>query len=233
MPDELKLPIVVIACRVFQNFIENYIPDGLRWEITFMDYGLHRVPRNLKKALQEKIDGIEQPSLVVLGYGLCGNGLHGLKAGKHVLLAPRADDCIAILLGSYKAYREQFDGSPGTYYLTKGWLESGSNPLEEYKEILQRYDQRQADWLMDEQYKNYKRLVLVAHKLEDLEKYRPRAEEVARYCERWGMHYEEILGSDCYARKLIETALRLEKADEDFVVAPPGGELKQSQFLRW
>jgi len=73
---------------------------------------------------------------VVLGYGLCGNGLHGLKAGRHTLLAPRADDCIALLLGSYQAYRREFDAEPATYWLSKGWLESGSNPLQEYRSTL-------------------------------------------------------------------------------------------------
>jgi hypothetical protein len=56
--------------------------------------------------------------------------------------------------------------------------------------------------------------------------------EVARFCERWGMRYEEILGSDKYVRKLVEVALDLDNANEDFIVVPPGGELKQSQFIR-
>ena len=28
---------------------------------------------------------------------------------------------------------------PGTYYLTKGWLESGSHPLKEYQEYSAKY----------------------------------------------------------------------------------------------
>jgi len=63
---------------------------------------------------------------------LCGNGLNGIRAGQHILLIPRADDCIAILLGSYQVYKQEFQSAPGTYYLSKGWLESGSNPLSEY-----------------------------------------------------------------------------------------------------
>jgi hypothetical protein len=197
-----------------------------------MDYGLHRVPNKLAQALQETIDHILQPSLVVLGYGLCGNGLNGIKAGKHILLVPRADDCIAILLGSYQAYRREFDSSPGTYYLSKGWLESGSNPLSEYREYEKRLGPEKAIWVMDQQYRNYKRLALVAHSKEDLEKYRPQAKEVAGFCQRWGMHYEEILGSDLFVRQLVAAATALDKANEDFVVIPPWGELKQTDFIR-
>ena len=96
-----QLPVVIVSCRVFQNLLENMIPDDLVESISFLDYGLHSVPKKLKLTIQETIDAIETPSLVVLGYGLCGNGLNGIEAGKHTLLIPRTDDCIAILLGSY------------------------------------------------------------------------------------------------------------------------------------
>ena len=160
-------------------------------------------------ALQEVLDGLEQPSLVVLGYGLCGTGLKGLKAGQHTLLVPRVDDCIALLLGSYRAYMREFQAVPGTYYLSKGWLESGSHPLKEYQEYVPRYGEKEAIWLMDQQYQHYERLVLVAHNQADLETYRPQALEVARFCERWGMRYEEMLGSDGYVRRLVELAEQL------------------------
>ena len=232
LPPVENLPIVVIACQVFQHLLEVRLPPELTRTVTFLDYGLHSVPRKLTQKVQELIDSLEEPSLVVLGYGLCGNGLNGIRAGRHTLLIPRADDCIAILLGSYHAYQQEFQSSPGTYYLSKGWLESGSNPLSEYQKYVERYGSEQANWIMDQQYQNYKRLVFVAHNPEDLERYRPQAEEVARFCQRWGMRYEEILGSEDYVNHLVETATALDKAGEDFLVIPPGGELNQSQFIR-
>ena len=86
---------------------------------------------------------------------------------------------------------------------------------------------------MDQQFQHYKRLVFVAHNQEDLDDYRPQVEEIAQYCARWGMRYEEILGSDDYIRHLVEAALALGNADDQFIVIPPGGELKQSQFLHY
>jgi hypothetical protein len=200
--------------------------------IEFMDYGLHRVPAKMTWTLQEAIDNLETPSLVVLGYGLCGNGLHGIKAGPHTLLIPRADDCIAILLGSRQAYMREFETVPGTYYLSKGWLESGSHPLKEYNEYVEKYGPEDAAWIMDQQYQHYERLVLVTHNESDMEKYRPEAQEVAQYCQQWGMRYEEILGSDAYVRRLVEAAADPNKADHEFVIVPPGGEIRQEQFIR-
>ncbi|MCP4423691.1 MAG: DUF1638 domain-containing protein [Chloroflexi bacterium] len=226
-----NLPVVIIACKVVQELLEKLLPDGLVREATYLDYGLHRVPSKLTLTVQDEIDAVKQPSLIVLGYGLCGNGLNGIKAGPHTLLIPRADDCIAILLGSREAYMREFEAEPGTYYLSKGWLESGSNPLAEYREYVEKYGEKDATWIMDTQYQNYERLVLVTHSEADMDKYRPQAEEVAAYCRRWNMRYEEILGSDAYVRQLAAAAAALDKADGNFVIVPPGGEIRQEQFI--
>jgi len=225
-------PIVVIACKVFQGLLERFLPPDLADQVTFLDYGLHENPKKLTDALQEQINSIQKPSLILLGYGLCGNGLDGIQSGQHTLLIPRADDCIAILLGSYQAYLREFNDNPGTYYLTKGWLESGSDPLKEYHQMVEKYGTETGEWIMDQQYRHYNRLVLVAHTQEDLETYRPRAQEVAEYCQRWDMKYEEIVGSDAYIRNLVGAANTLKDSNEEFLVIAPGDVIQQSQFFR-
>ena len=227
-----KLPVVILACQVMESMVADLLPEDLATEVTYFDYGLHRLPDKMTWTLQEAIDSIEQPSLVVLGYGLCGNGLNGIKAGPHTLLIPRVDDCISLLLGSHQAYMREFEAVPGTYYLSKGWLESGSHPLKEFEEYVVKYGPEDAAWVMDQQYQHYERLAMVAHNQEDLDKYRAEAQVVAAYCERWGYRYEEILGSDAYVRRLIEVAAALDQADGDFVVVPPGGVINQMQFMR-
>jgi hypothetical protein len=227
-----ELPIVVLACRVLQTLLERLLPPGVAQRVSFLEYGLHRVPARLTWELQAAIDRIETPSLVVLGYGLCGNGLNGIQAGKHTLLAPRADDCIAILLGSHRAYIEAFEAEPGTYYLSKGWLESGSHPLKEYQEYVPKYGEEDAMWIMDQQYQHYRKLVLVVHNEEELAQYRPQALEVARFCERWGMRYEEKIGSDAYVRRLVTAMSAPEAIGDDFLLVPPGGTLRQEAYLR-
>jgi hypothetical protein len=234
------LPITIISCQVLQDLLPPLLPKVLADNVTFMDYGLHRVPVKMTGELQEKVNRIEEPSLVVLGYGLCGNGLKGLKAGIHTLLVPRVDDCIALLLGSYRAYIHEFQSVPGTYYLSKGWLESGSHPLKEYNEYLPKYGEEQAMWIMDQQYQHYRRLAMVAHSQGDLDAYRAQAHQVAQFCERWDMRYEEILGSDEYVRQLAELlsnvlekgAAALDGVSREFLVIPPGGEIRQEEFMR-
>jgi len=93
-------------------------------------------------------------------------------------------------------------------------------------------DQHGAEWVMDKQYQNYKRLVFVAHNKEDIKNYRRQAQEVAEFCKRWDMEYEEILGSDDYMKQLIGATGAVELAGDDFVVIPPGGEIKQNMYFR-
>lgn len=225
-------PVVIIACAVFQHLIEKHLPEEIAAQVTFLDYGLHTVPKNLQKTIQATIDAITEPSLVVLGYGLCGNGLNNIHAGAHTLLISRTDDCIAILLGSYEKYIQQFTENSGTYYLTKGWLESGSDPLREYEKYLEQYDEETAEWLVDQQYQRYKYLTFVAHNQEDLDAYRPRALQVAKFCKRWEMTYSELLGSDSYVRRLMAGITQLPEDSDEFLVVLPGETLLQSQFLR-
>lgn len=233
MTEPASRPIVVIACQVFKDLFDRFVQDGMIQKFIYLDYGLHDLPKKLSQAVQEALEALEEPSLVILGYGLCGNGLNGIRAGRHSLLITRADDCIAVFLGSYERYQQEFKAQSATYYLTKGWLEAGSNPLQEYQKYEKRYGATKAAWLMDQMYHNYKRLALVAHSQEDLDAYRAQAQEVARFCERWGMRYEEILGSTDFFEQLIETASNPEQAGTNFIYIPPGGELKQEQFLRF
>jgi len=180
--------------------------------------------------VQEHINAIQEPSLIVLGYGLCGNGLDEIQAGKHTLVIPKVDDCVAVFMGSRQRYLDQFNEFPGTYYLTKGWFEVGSDPLSEYEELVEKYGQKTADWLMEQQYRHYQKLLFVAHDQEDLDTYRPRALEVATYCERFGMVYEEYLGSKDFIQKIADILEFQRDFPPEFVVVPPGGTLKQAMF---
>lgn len=226
------MPLVIVACRVMQALMEPYL-QAARLPATFLEYGFHRTPQLMAPALQEEIDRIVEPSTILIGYGLCGNGLVGLHARQHTLIVPRMDDCIAMLLGSYARYRQEFEVEPGTYYVTKGWLESGSHPLKEYRELLEKYDPETADWIIDEEYHNYKRLVFVAPDQAELDAYRERAREVAEFCAaRWGFRYQELIGSNEFIRRLMIEAPHLAASNDDFLVIPPGGEIQADMFWR-
>ena len=224
--------VVLIACEVLKDSLKQRMPPGLFEETIFLEYGLHRYPERLRQSLQVILDNLASPYLVVLGYGLCGNGLRGIKAGQHTLLVPRVDDCIPLLLGSYESYRHQMKIEPATFYLSKGWLKSGSTPLMEYQEYVNRYGQSRANMIIDRQYRHCKRLAFVANDQRDLDLYRKQAEEVGDFCQRWNTRYEGILGSDAYLQRLMEVSQDPTKTGNDFLIVHPGGMIQTHQFLR-
>ena len=226
-----SLPVVFLACKVLVGLIESRLKSNKNVSFRYLDYGLHSIPKKLAETVQEEIDKIEEPSLIVMGYGLCGNGLNEIDAGKHTLVIPKADDCIAIFMGSREKYQEQFASNPGTYYLTKGWLEVGADPLSEYEQYLEKYGEKKARYVMDLQYHHYKRLVFVAYSSEDFIEYGPRAREVAAFCQQWEMVYEEYLGSDEFLIKIGNALENSNPIPPEFVVVSPGETSRQDTFL--
>jgi len=225
--------VVVLACAVMEDLIRPHLDDA-SVETLYMDYGLHEKPKKMAPALQQKLDAIEEASLILVGYGLCGTGLVGLEAGRHTLVIPKTHDCIAILLGSHQEYMRSIAEHPGTYYLSKGWLESRNDPLEEYEGYVEQFGKKAADRVIDTMYRHYDRLCLVAHSEEILAEQRPRAQVVAAFCkERWGMEYIERVGSDALIARLLEAPHHLDRLGDDFVVVAPGGQVTLDLFVEF
>ena len=213
----------VIACATVIEEMLSHLPQGV--ESCVLDFGLHVNPEELRNALQETIDNSASTTkTIILGYGLCSQAVVGLRANGCTLVVPKVDDCIAIFLGSKQAYRAQSRAEPGTYYMTKGWIEAGDSPFGEYETMVERYGEEKARYLMGKILKNYTRLALINTGEYELERYR-------KYCQRtadhFGLRYEEIPGSNALIKKLLEGPW-----DDDFVVALPGETITYLDFKR-
>ena len=211
----------IIACATVIEEMLPHLPADVETQV--LDFGLHINPKELKRVLQETIDVMARGAdTILLGYGLCSQAVVGLRANGCTLVVPKVDDCIAIFLGSGVAYQDQFRAEPGTYYLTKGWIEAGDSPFAEYDSLVERYGEEKAQWLMGQMLKNYTRLALINTGLYELERYRAYARSTA---ERWGLRYEEIPGSGTLIARLLHGPW-----DGDFVVARPGETISYLDF---
>jgi hypothetical protein len=211
----------IIACATVIEEMLPLIPAGMATEV--LDFGLHLRPQGLKQTLQATIDanGADFDTLL-LGYGLCSLAIVGLTARDCKVVIPRVDDCIAIFLGSRDAYTEQAKKEPGTYYLTKGWIEVSDTPFEEHKRLVEKYGQKQADRIMGLMLKNYKRLAYIDTGQQDQERYRQYAQKTAQ---KFNLRFEEIIGSDALVRKML-----LGPWDDEILVAPPGHTIQYTDF---
>lgn len=212
----------IIACATVVEEMRPLLPPGASCQV--LDFGLHVTPERLKQALQEAIDRAScDVDTVLLGYGLCSMAVVGLQARGCTLIVPKVDDCIALFLGSQNAYRRQVRSEPGTYYLTKGWIEVGDTPFDEYDRLVVRYGEEKARWLMGQMLKNYTRLVFIETGPPPVDRYRAYARRIAA---RFGLRYETVRGSDALLRKLLRGPW-----DGDFVVARPGQTITYAHFL--
>ena len=212
----------VLACATVMEEMLPLLPEGVTYQV--LDFGLHINPANLKRALQDAIDAAaEKADTVILGYGLSSMAVIGLRANGCSLVVPRVDDCIAIFLGSGRAYKQQSRAEPGTYYLTKGWIEVADTPFDEYDRLAAKYGPDKAEWIIREMIKNYTRLALIDTGREGLERYREFARSLA---ERWSLRFEEIPGSNALVRQML-----FGPWDDDFVVIPPGESIRYDHFF--
>ncbi len=211
----------IIACATVIEEMLPLLPPDITYEV--LDFGLHLRPEGLKKALQEAIDKTsEEAETIILGYGLCSMAVVGLTATDCTLVVPRVDDCIAIFLGSGAAYTEQAQKEPGTYYLTKGWIEVSDTLLDEYNRSVELYGEEQAKRVMSVMLKNYKRLVYIDTGTQNQERYQAYAQQMA---DQFSLRYEEVIGSDELIRKML-----FGPWDKDFVVAAPGQTITYADF---
>lgn len=212
----------VIACATVIEEMLPILPDDVPYEV--LDFGLHLRPADLKTALQAKVDEASQNAdVLLLGYGLCSMAIVGLRATTATLVIPRVDDCIAIFLGSREAYKAQVKKEPGTYYLTKGWIEVGDNLFEDYKRMVKKFGEEKARRMTHLMLRNYKRLGFINTGQYLVEHYRKYARDTAReFC----LRFEEIKGSSALVKKMIHGPW-----DGEFLVVSPGQTIRYQDFL--
>lgn len=213
---------LVMACATVIEEMLPHIPEGMHHQV--FDFGLHVNPDKLRKTLQAAINEVSgEYDTIILGYGLCSQAIIGITANRCRLVVPRVDDCIAIFMGSRQTYNSQARSEPGTYYLTKGWIEVGDTPFSEYDHIVEKYGKEKADRIFEMMMGNYTRLALINTGQYEIETYRNYTQEAAG---KFNLRYEEIAGSEVLVKKML-----FGPWDEEFVVIQPGEAFTLDQFF--
>lgn len=231
-----KRRLKIIACAVLENEIKAAAAiTGVQITEEYLSAGLHEEPERLRKELQQAIDNTTDDfDAIVIGYGLCGRGTIGVRAGRLPLILPRVHDCIAMFLGSHDKYREQFTKNPGTLYMTEGWYEHKTQPLSVkkkkkqdfegnwdihtgYEVIQKKYGRENADEIYDflnTWKRNYNRSVYIDTGAEKSDVYENYARDLAS---ELGWKYERIEGGT----GLFEAMLNGRYSDDEILIVPP------------
>ncbi len=222
-----------IVCKVLQREAyfcaarsENIV------DIVLMEQGLHNEPDQLRSQVQKALDQTNDIAgrtydAVLLGYGLCSNGILGLSA-KIPIVVPRGHDCITLLLGSKEKYRQYFDTHRGTYWYSPGWIDHNDQPgRERYERTLKEYREKYGDdnarYLMEVEQKwisEYSWATYVDWGLVESEQYKQYTRDCADYL---GWNYDEIKGDSRLMQRLVDG--KWDK--EDFLRVEPGQKIAE------
>jgi len=242
---------LAIVCDVMKNeFMKYKEAKENNIDCIFIEQHLHNTPDVMTVKLQEAINSVGKSyDKILLGYGLCSNGVVGLRSDNHEILIPKVDDCISLFLGSKKRYLEEFKKDPATYYLCKGWIEYGGDPYRGYlvwtgqensipsgwiregqKDIYgRRYDSEMAKFLFVEMMKNYTQVTLIDN--DDLEeihiKYTKNMVDFMSGMLEKEITLKVIKGSSMFLEKLVKCQF-----DEiNFLKFKPGQKILQENFM--
>ena len=209
----------IIACSTIRDEVET-----LRGDIPaeYLEGFLHDTPDALREKINERIAATPGDCTILLAYGRCSNGTAGLVAGPHRLVLPACDDCIALLLGSRRAYLREFEEHPGTYYYTRGWIEELEDPYREYLKMIPRMGEEKSRMVAHMILEAYTRVAVIDTGTYDLEKAQEYVDTVAEF---YGLPIARLMGSLRLLEKLIRGP-----HDEEFIIVEPGEELDERIF---
>ena len=221
----------VIACHVLWRELCYYASlSGNVFDFHFLRQGLHCTPDILRKELQAAIDSVsEDYAAILIGYGLCSNGIQGITARKMPLVVMKGHDCITFLLGSKERYKEYFDAHPGTYWYSPGWIDTSSQPgkaryEQTYQSYVEKYGEDNAQYLMETEEKWMKEYSNAAYTdlcFGDNDHYRQYTKE----CAEWlGWKYDEVKGNP----QLVKNFLEGKWDSDDFLTVKPGQKIVPS-----
>ena len=226
----------LIGCEILYREICAAVARSIHQiDVEFLPKGLHDIGgagmRDRLQAALDRVDGAFYDA-VLFGYALCGNGLAGLTARSIPVVIARGHDCITLFLGSRKRYLEYFNGNPGVYFKTTGWIERGEYMHQlgggctqqdagiglSYEGMVSKYGEDNAKYLWEQiggYTKNYGKLTFIEMGVEPDDRFERRTREEA--AER-GMKYEKVKGD----MTLIERLVNGDWDQEDFLIVDPG-----------
>lgn len=211
----------MVCCEVFRELIESItLPSDL--EVSYLERHLHRVPKRLHAEVQQVLLQEKGYEEIVLGYGLCGNGLNQISGCDCPLIMPRVHDCIPVLYGSKEAYEAMHREKPKTFYYSCGM---DFFTTEDYIASLEKFGAKETKAIYQWMFAGYERILFIhidhpnnAAKLTE-------AQKLAAFLE---LPCDEVTGSTAYLQQLLWGPWQDEAL---FLKVPPQGEILQEDFL--
>lgn len=216
---------VLIACSMIEDELNDVFDrfDIRDIEVRWQERGHHNDPDKLRDVVQAEIERAEADGadLILLAYGLCGNGAVGWHAENATLVMPRFDDCVNMMLCIGKRDRRNYLDA-GNMYLTGGWSRDDGALLDMFESYLSKYGKRKAEKLMKIMLASYSSVTVIDTGCFEMEPVVQYADECA---ERFGLSRRIVPGGNSPMIKLLTGDW-----DEDMIVKQPGEPVTEEEF---
>lgn len=166
------MKLKLICCEVFMREACLQIANTKNVvDPEFTPKGAHENSNFLREIIQNKIDSVKEEEgydAIILGFGLCGNAIDGLKSRHIPLVVPRAHDCCTLFLGSKKKFMDNFKDNLSAEWSSAGYMERGGSYLREtdtgkllgldksYQEYVEQYGEENAAFIWETLYPDVK-----------------------------------------------------------------------------
>ena len=216
---------ILIACSMIEDEINAVFDscDAGDIEIWWQERGHHNDPDKLREVIRGEISRAEDAGadIIMIAYGLCGNGAVGWRSDRAVIAMPRFDDCVNMMLCTGKRDRRNYL-SAGHMYLTRGWSREEGGLLSMAEFYVDRYGERKGRKLMKRMLESYTDVTVIDTGCYEMDPVMEYADECAGIME---LAKSVVPGSNQIMRKLITG-----EWDEDIIVKTPGEAVLEEDF---
>lgn len=213
---------ILIACSMLEDEIKKvYKEIECNIPVIWVERGFHNTPEKLNGELQKIIDEHQDCDEILLTFGLCGNGTEGIVSKNTMLVMPRFDDCINMLLCKGKRESRGLTKAD-SIYITRGWTLDSESILSQYDKYVEDYGEESAEGIIEMMYEHYKTITVI-----DTDSYEkaPVMEYANQAARLLGLSSQMTEGSTKVLRDLL-----LGNWEEHFIVQKPGCSVTQTLF---
>lgn len=185
MPILNKDNTIVFACGMIKKEV-TYVMEtnDLDYPVVWLEKGLHEFPEKLKTELEECLTQCQDRDYAILLYGMCGYAVLGLYSDSSMLIIPKFDDCVRMLM--CHEVGKPIPTKADYLYLTDAWVTSDKFILNEFDTYIESYGEEMGKEIAQMMIGNYSGIEMIDDGTYDavdcMESIREKAESYGLQC---------------------------------------------------